>query len=247
MKVRELDYTFTPGGAGAGTVVFNGIAPDDLASILLINNATRGTVIFNPFNSATNGTFSGSTLTLTASTTGQNSGDKLLIYWEDNDTIHESKVGYSFTRPANTTAYTAKDVVSNATSSATIMSFTNLSRAKGKGGYIVRAKIETDQKTCVARFRLHLWDTSVTAKNDNDPFDFLNANASTRIGWIDFGACATEDATTSTGAVSVRDDLRLKYQTASGSRTIYGILETLDAFTPANGQSFRVDLWAENN
>ena len=165
-----------------------------------------------------------------------------------------SKVGVEFTRPADTTGYTAKDVVSNSTSAPTVLTFADFARANNGSGLIVRARLMTDKKDCTASFRLHLFHTEPTAINDNSPYLLLYANAANRIGMIDFPAMTSEDATNSTAANSMRPSSdggygppNLWYQAAAASRAIYGILEATAAFTPASGQKFYVELAAIND
>lgn len=160
-------------------------------------------------------------------------------------------VGVELTRPADTTAYAAKDVVSDSTSAPTVLTFANFARANGGTGIIVRARLMTDQKTNTAAYRLHLFHTAPTAINDNSPYTMLYANAAYRIGMIDFPACATEDSTNSTAAASMRPSAdgssgppNLWFGCAAESRAIYGVLETTGAFTPASGQKFYVELAA---
>ena len=158
-------------------------------------------------------------------------------------------VGVEFTRPADTTAYAAKDVVSDSASAPTVGTVAGVVSTAGGSGLIVKARLLTDQKTCTAQFRVHLYSTAPTAKNDNDPFTFLYANADKRIGAVDLPACTTEDATNSTAAYASRPSSdgssgvpNLLFKCASGSTTIYWILETLSAFTPASGQKFYLEL-----
>lgn len=151
------------------------------------------------------------------------------------------------TRPSDTTAYAALDVISNSTSAPVVLTFTNLARITGGSGYIVKARVMTDQKVVVARFRLHLFHTAPTAINDNSPYLLLYANRANRIGQVDFSAAGTEDATNSTAASALAKDERLAFVCATGDRNVYGILETLDAFTPASGQKFYVELTADLN
>lgn len=154
-------------------------------------------------------------------------------------------VSASFTRPANTTAYAAKDVVSNSTSSPVVITFSNVSRISGGSGYITKVRLMTDQSTNVAAFRLHLFNTSPTAINDNDPFTLLWANRSSRVGYVDFDNMTTE-GTGSDSATTLNKDIRLAFS-ASGSRDIFGILETNSVFTPASGQNFFIELTVELN
>ena len=145
----------------------------------------------------------------------------------------------------DTTAYTAKDVFNAATGAG--LTFANLARVAGGTGVIVRARLATDQKTNVARWRLHLFKTAPTFINDNSPFLYLYANEANYVGYIDFDALATEDATNSTAAFSQRVGNLLPFACAAGSATLYGELEVLDGFTPASAQKVTVTLTASRN
>lgn len=157
---------------------------------------------------------------------------------------NQSCVSVTLTRPSDTTAYTALDVMTDSTSAPTALTFTNLARISGGSGYITKARLMTNQSTNTARFRLQLWDTAPTAINDNSPFTLLWANRATRLGSIDFPAMATE-GTGSDAATALVNDLRLQYLT-NASRNIYGELEAIDGFTPASGQLTYVQLCADN-
>lgn len=160
----------------------------------------------------------------------------------------QSLVNTSVTRPANTTAYAAKDVLSDSTSAPTVLTFANVAYANGGSGLIVKARLQSNRSTDTARIRLHLYHTAPTAINDNDAFTLLWANRDKRIGYIDFPALATEgsgsdsvEAIVTPGATAP-GLVPLQFTCAAGNRTLYGILETLDAFTPASGQVFFVEL-----
>lgn len=165
-----------------------------------------------------------------------------------------SVVGVEFTRPSDTTAYAARDVVCNSTSSPSVITFADFARVNQGSGIIIRARLFTDKKDVTAQFRLHLFHTAPTAINDNSPYTLLYVNAANRIGQIDFPAMGSEDPTNSTASAAIRPAAdgssgppNLWYQAASGSRAIYGVLETLSAFTPASGQKFYVQLAAIND
>ena len=150
----------------------------------------------------------------------------------------------TFSRPADTTAYLARDTVSNSTSAPTILTFANIARVSGGSGYLTKFRLMTDQSTNTARFRLHLFHTAPTAINDNSPYTLLFANAANRIGQIDFPAMSTE-GTGSNASASLNMIDRLAFVLPGTS--IFGILETLDAFTPASAQNFYLEITAENN
>jgi len=149
------------------------------------------------------------------------------------------------TRPANATAYAANDAVSNSTTAPVAFTFTDLARLNGGAGYITKARLMTNQSGNTARFRLHLFTISPTAINDNEPYTLLYANFASRIGTVEFPACSTSGSG-STAAKAESPDIRILYKCESDSRTVYGLLEVLDAFTPASEQKFQIKLSADN-
>lgn len=215
---------------------------------ILLGQGTGTVTVGNPirlFDSV-----SGAQGSIKAASTAATSTDTALVV-AIRDTIFS--VGYTtlvsaeFARPADTTAYAAKDVISTSTSSPVVVTFTNFARIADGTGYITKAVAFTDQITNVARLRLHLFHVSPTAINDNSPYLLLYANRANRIGQIDLPAFATEDGTNSTAAASLNDTIRLAYKCSGGSRNIYAVVETLDAFTPVSGQNFYIELTGEHN
>lgn len=153
----------------------------------------------------------------------------------------------TFTRPADTTAYAVKDVVSDSTSAPTVLTFSNAGRVVNGTGYITKARISTSQKTNVATYRLWIYNAAPTAINDNSPFTLLWSNVGNRLGYIDFNAMTTEDATNSTAAESLNTSIRLPYICAGGLLALYAILETTAVFTPDNAQQFHVTMTFDRN
>lgn len=157
------------------------------------------------------------------------------------------------TRPSDTNAYAANDAISDSTNAPTVAFAFTLARVASGTGYITKAKLSTDQKTCTARFRLYLFNAStITPINDNAVQTYLYANAASYMGHVDFPACSTEDSSTSTGARSLATmgvsgtNLPIGFVADANSK-LYGLLETLDAFSPASGQKIRISLESDNN
>ena len=149
----------------------------------------------------------------------------------------------SFTRPADTTAYAANDAIADSTSEPTLLSFANCANANGGQGYIVKTRLLTNQKTCTARFRLSFYHTAPSPVNDNAPKPMLYANKDKLIGSIDLDPCKTED--TSSDAAYALSTALMPYVCAAADTTIYCILTTLDAFTPASAQQFYLEITCE--
>lgn len=152
----------------------------------------------------------------------------------------------SLTRPADTTAYAAKDAVSNSTSAPSVLTFAGAGRVNAGTGYITALRMMTDQSANVAQFRLHLYAIAPTAINDNAAQTLLYANRDKRVGYIDIGPLATEGSG-SDAASGLNADLRLPFKCDTADTNLYGLLETLSVFTPASAQSFYLSLVVDQN
>ena len=155
-------------------------------------------------------------------------------------------VSATFARPADAVAYSALDTISNSTSAPAVLSFANAARINAGSAYVVKARLVTDQVGCTARFKLHLFNTAPTAIGDNTPYVYLFANRANSVGSVSFDAAGTEGAG-SDAAGSTQKTERLLVTCGAGTTTLYGVLETLDAFTPNSGQNFYVELSMEQN
>lgn len=156
------------------------------------------------------------------------------------------KANAGYTRPANTTAYTANSTVADSTTVPTVLTFASLARLGGGTGYITKARLLTDQAANVATFRLWLYSVAPTAINDGAAFTLRYADRASLVGSIDLGPLAQEGAG-STGALGIDATVRLSFVCASGSRALYGLLETRSVFTPASGQNIDIELTADTN
>lgn len=144
-----------------------------------------------------------------------------------------------FVRPADTTAYAANDVVG--TNPATNRTFLNAARIAGGSGYITNVRLTKSSATVTnAFFRLWLYAVAPTAIADNAQMTLLWANRANRFGYIDL-ACTTE-GTGSDSAMALVTNINLKFDCAEGDRNIYGVLEAKQAYTPASGETFFIEL-----
>lgn len=156
-------------------------------------------------------------------------------------------VATEFTRPADTLAYTAGDVVSDSTSATTMQALANAARVSGGSGYIVGIKISTDKKSITPRLRVHFFGTNgATIAADNVAYKEVYADGSKRLFYYDMPAMTTAaDTTNSDMSRSVDTSMRIPYICAATS--LYYVLETLDAFTPASGQKITVTTFLDRN
>lgn len=156
-------------------------------------------------------------------------------------TITQSK-----TRPANTTAYAANDVISENASTGTAWSFSG----QGRSGLITGATLVTNKQSVTAAFTLFLFRATPTGVlNDNAANTSpVFAEASDYIGHIDFDAAESLGSSSSWTLASpgTGGNLPLPFFTPSND-TIYGVLVTRDVFTPDSGQQFSITLTVERD
>lgn len=161
------------------------------------------------------------------------------------------RASQAFTRPSNTTAYAAKDAVADGTSSPTILTFANLARKVGRGGYITGIQIFTDDDTVTEVFRLHLFSSSPTAINDNAAMTApLYADVSKYVCNIKLAAMASQNsagAAQTQQGTTMEPPVAIPYICGSSETSLYGMLEAVSGFTPTSGQKFTVILIAEVN
>lgn len=154
----------------------------------------------------------------------------------------------SFTRPANTTAYAAGDLVANNTTAGSVipLSWANATRVSGDCLRIERVRIEKSGTSLTnASFRLHLFESIPTPTvGDNGVYNSSGTLATnnalsmagtfpvTMIWAASDGAMGIGTPTTGMGATI----------SPTSGRTIYGLLEVTAAYTPASGETFYVIL-----
>ena len=149
----------------------------------------------------------------------------------------------SFTRPADTTAYAANDAIADSTSEPTLLSFANCANANGGRGYIVKTRLLTNQKRVrhVLDYRFITQHQALLMITHLSPcFTQIKDKL---IGSIDLDPCKTED--TSSDAAYALSTALMPYVCAAADTTIYCILTTLDAFTPASAQQFYLEITCE--
>lgn len=137
----------------------------------------------------------------------------------------------SITRPDNTTAYTAGDVIG--TSPATNITFANILPEEKQHFYIVGAKLVYNTASVISgmsTFTLHLYSSAPTAIADNTAWTLLSADKDKYLGSIEI------DLPTDMGEVlvSFKDSINIKRKLDDDSTTIYGQLVTDGAFTPGS-------------
>jgi hypothetical protein len=133
------------------------------------------------------------------------------------------------TRPSNTTAYTALDVVG--TDAATNMEFASVIPVAGNciitGAYM---RVRTASvPSGMTSFRLHLYSSAPTAITDNLAFNIIDADRSKYLGFIEL------DTPVDIGdniLWTQKENINMVRKLASTS--IFGVLQTVTGFTPTS-------------
>lgn len=155
-------------------------------------------------------------------------------------------VSDSITRPANTTAYAAGDVVDASTAAG--LTFTAPARGETLGGYIVDALlVSSANKSTKGDFELWLFDTVPGSFDaDNAVFTPTDAEMLTVIGIIQFTQSFVGDATADAAGNSVhqakRTFLPLRFDTVTDDDDLYGVLVVRNAYTPVSAEVFTIRL-----
>ena len=152
----------------------------------------------------------------------------------------------SFTRPADTTAYAAGDLVANSTTAGSVVPMSFPLGGNNNPGMtrITRARLfKTNTAVSNANFRLHLYEASPTVANGDNGAYTTNKGAN-YLGFINIDATTTpgakfNDGAAGQGAAAAGSELLIRCQTGT---TIYGLLEALAAYTPGNAEVFTVTL-----
>lgn len=139
----------------------------------------------------------------------------------------------SKTRPNDTNAYSAGDVLAESTSAGTVWTFTSIAPSGGGKILITNASLEIDVAAVpsgMTTFRLHLYSTSPTAINDNAAMDLPSGDRAKYLGFIEL---PTPLAITSTlWSETEAQNYAIRKQVVAASDTLYGILQTVGAYTP---------------
>lgn len=142
------------------------------------------------------------------------------------------------TRPSNTTAYTAGDVVG---ATAAAWSFPSMGLS-GSSVIITSAALKIDISAVpsgMTSFRLHLYDvTPPSAAADNDAWDLPSGDRTAYLGYIDLGSPVDVGSTLYVEANGINKQVRL-----SGTG-LYGYLVTNGGYTPSSAAVYAIKLHA---
>jgi hypothetical protein len=148
-------------------------------------------------------------------------------------------VAVSVTRPSNTTAYAANDVLGPTGGGTAGIDF-NLAAVSASNIMITSASLERDVSALVSgesSYNLYLYNiTPPSALVDNDPFDLPSGDRASFLGVINLGTPVDQGSTLYIGTDGINKQVKL-----AGTH-IFGYLVTVGAYTPASATVLKVTL-----
>ena len=149
----------------------------------------------------------------------------------------------TFTRTADTTAYTAGDVIgiNNAGSPGSAIHTLTSAGPAGSSIVVLGASLlinATAIPSGMTSFRLHLYNASPTAILDNAAWDLPSGDQTAYLGYVDLGNIVDMGSTLYGEVTQVNKCIKL----ASSVTSVYAELVTNGGFTPASGTSFTIKL-----
>lgn len=143
----------------------------------------------------------------------------------------------NITRPSDTTAYAAGDVIGDTGGSA-IFTFSNMARAAGDI-IITSVELEIDASSVpsgMTGFNLRLYNASPTAIADNAAWDLPSGDRGKYLGKISLGTPVDE------GSTLFIDNDNIGKQITLTSTNLYVELQTVGAFTPSSATVKRLTI-----
>lgn len=157
-------------------------------------------------------------------------------------TFAATTVTTTVTRPADTTAYAADDTWANSTSSPTTGGFTLTGMAVQSGGSGLLTDVmivSTNNPSTKLQGEVWIFDTSVTAVNDNAAFTLSDADAVKAVAIVPFTLNQYGDSGSTGNGFAHVQGLNIGY-TCSGSADLRFLVKVKNAYTPASGEALTV-------
>ena len=153
----------------------------------------------------------------------------------------------TITRPADTVAYTAGDVVADSTSAAAVLKFSGCS-GDGNGG-VIRSAMFASSIVPGTKLNadLFLFNTAPTAYgNDNEAFALSDADLLNCVGVISLdGTTAANVKTGTLNCVVINQALAMPFKSLTNDKALYGVLVARNAYTPGSAEVLTIKLGIE--
>lgn len=153
------------------------------------------------------------------------------VVGEATVSLSGSKVAVSdtITRPNAIDAYTAGDVVADSVTEPTVMEFANVGSANELVAILgTRLRIDLDAAVTagITGYRLHLYNAAPTAIADNAAYNLPAADRAKYLGYVTISTPIRFDDT------QWAQDDGVNFTCKLAGTSLYGILQTIGAYTP---------------
>lgn len=164
---------------------------------------------------------------------------------------------YTFSRPADTTAYAAGDLVANNTAAASVvpMSWRIGGAADDKNScYVAGIRLRLDKNSVTnAQFRIHLYKALPTFTSAGDNSAYGTVVATGYADWLgSYDTTIVNLQADGVAGIAVPTDGAIEPQLLTGLSpgspvVIYGLIEALAAYSPKSAGVFTAELLVETN
>jgi hypothetical protein len=137
----------------------------------------------------------------------------------------------SFTRPNDTTTYTAGDVICDSTSAPTIMTFANVVANNGDGGKLTADLLQTVAQALALDATLELFTAAPTMQNDNAAWGPSDAEMLDHVATIRFSG--GDRAASANNSKTQGYPMEKPFKCAAGSTSLFGVLVARNGYIPA--------------
>lgn len=150
-------------------------------------------------------------------------------------------------RSANTTTYSAGQVLSNSTTAGTVISFPNVTRDVN-GHAVINEALCIDEANQTTKPDLELWlfDAAPTAENDAAAFAPSAAEIETLVTVIAFPVASFKVGNAASGAsgnvMCDQQSLGIPVNTKGQANALYGIVVVRNAYVPVSAEKFTFKL-----
>jgi len=151
-------------------------------------------------------------------------------------TVFRSKASASFTRPANTTQYTAGDLVANNATAGSVTPMELSVAREAAGSVFIKRVLLRSTGTAVTDgdFIVHFFTQSPTVANgDNAAFSCNKSAYYLGSASVVYDQVFTDGVNGATTTTFTGIDVKL-----DGGRSVYALIEANDTYTPASGEVF---------
>lgn len=162
------------------------------------------------------------------------------------------RVQGTWTRPADTTAYAAGDVLAPATGGG-MVALANCANFNGGSGKITDVVIECNLATVtLGTFRVHFFNATHTTAVDNAAFITFHANAAAYQGTCDTTILVADNASAvaavarNSGKIQTAEaTLPIPFVCAANDDNLYAVVLATAAYVPSSGEVFRLSIIVE--